>query len=56
MTLLRSVTSVLRSAVEAVPMSFWRNRELIGEMSRREIIGRYRGSVMGLLWSFFNPF
>ena len=36
-------------------MSFWRNRELIGEMSRREIIGRYRGSVMGLLWSFFNP-
>jgi lipopolysaccharide transport system permease protein len=24
-------------------------------MSRREIIGRYRGSVMGLLWSFLNP-
>ncbi len=24
-------------------------------MSRREIVGRYQGSVMGLLWSFLNP-
>ena len=24
-------------------------------MARREVQGRYRGSVMGLLWSFFNP-
>jgi lipopolysaccharide transport system permease protein len=24
-------------------------------MTKREILGRYRGSVMGLLWSFFNP-
>src|SRR5262245_31276083 len=24
-------------------------------MVRREVIGRYRGSVMGLLWSFLNP-
>jgi len=22
---------------------------------KREVIGRYRGSVMGLFWSFFNP-
>lgn len=22
---------------------------------RREVVGRYRGSVLGLLWSFFNP-
>jgi lipopolysaccharide transport system permease protein len=22
---------------------------------KREVVGRYRGSVMGLLWSFFNP-
>jgi lipopolysaccharide transport system permease protein len=36
-------------------MSFWRNRELISQMSRRDIIGRYRGSVLGLLWSFVNP-
>lgn len=24
-------------------------------MAKREVVGRYRGSVMGLLWSFFNP-
>lgn len=35
--------------------SLWRHRELIAQMSRREILGRYRGSVMGLAWSFFNP-
>lgn len=35
--------------------SLWRNRSLIYALSRREVVGRYRGSVMGLLWSFFNP-
>lgn len=35
--------------------STWRNRQLIIQMTKREIIGRYRGSVMGLAWSFFNP-
>lgn len=35
--------------------SFWFNRHLIWQMSRREVVGRYRGSVMGLAWSFFNP-
>lgn len=24
-------------------------------MTKREVIGRYRGSIMGLAWSFFNP-
>ena len=24
-------------------------------MTKREVVGRYRGSVMGLAWSFFNP-
>lgn len=31
------------------------NRELVQSMVKREIVGRYRGSVMGLMWSFFNP-
>lgn len=35
--------------------SLWRNRQLIAQMTKREVIGRYRGSVMGLAWSFFNP-
>lgn len=35
--------------------SLWKNRSLISQMTKREVIGRYRGSVMGLAWSFFNP-
>lgn len=35
--------------------SLWRNRELIKVSAKREVLGRYRGSVMGILWSFFNP-
>ncbi|MDQ3160866.1 MAG: ABC transporter permease, partial [Pseudomonadota bacterium] len=31
------------------------NRKLIGQMAKREIVGRYRGSFIGLAWSFFNP-
>ena len=33
----------------------WRNLNLILQMTKREVIGRYRGSIGGLLWSFFNP-
>jgi len=33
----------------------WRARDLIWQMTRREVVGRYRGSVLGLFWSFFNP-
>jgi len=35
--------------------SLFGNRELIINMIRREVVGRYRGSIMGLLWSFINP-
>lgn len=35
--------------------SLWRNRSLIGTSVKREVLGRYRGSVMGILWSFLNP-
>lgn len=35
--------------------SLWRNRELIKAFARREVLGRYRGSILGILWSFFNP-
>ena len=31
------------------------NRQLIIQMTRREVIGRYKGSIAGLAWSFFNP-
>lgn len=39
----------------ALLRSLWRNRQLISQMVKREVVGRYRGSAMGLAWSFFNP-
>lgn len=39
----------------ALGKSLWRNRQLILQMTKREVVGRYKGSVMGLAWSFFNP-
>ena len=38
-----------------VPGSLWTHRSLIWQMTRREVMGRYRGSLMGLLWSLFHP-
>jgi lipopolysaccharide transport system permease protein len=32
-----------------------KNHELIYEMICREIVGRYKGSIFGLAWSFFSP-
>ena len=39
----------------ALAKSLWRNRQLIVQMTKREVVGRYKGSAMGLAWSFFNP-
>lgn len=36
-------------------LSLWRNRHLAWQLAKREVVGRYRGSVLGILWSFFNP-
>ncbi len=33
----------------------YRHFPLIVQMTRRDVVGRYRGSFMGLFWSFFNP-
>jgi lipopolysaccharide transport system permease protein len=38
-----------------VAASIWRNRNLISAATKREVMGRYRGSFLGILWSFFNP-
>jgi lipopolysaccharide transport system permease protein len=35
--------------------SLWANRELWWRLTEREILGRYRGSALGILWSFITP-
>lgn len=32
-----------------------RNRDLLGELVRRDFVGRYKGSMLGVVWSLFNP-
>lgn len=35
--------------------SLLRNRELVWQLTQRDVVGRYRGSFMGLFWSFIHP-
>ncbi|MEM5312046.1 ABC transporter permease [Paraburkholderia sp. JHI869] len=42
-------------SLTSLAVSLYGNRGLIYQMTKREVIGRYRGSVFGLAWSFFNP-
>lgn len=39
----------------AMADSVWRHRDLIATLVRREVVGRYRGSLLGVLWSFVLP-
>lgn len=43
------------ASLYAMGASLWRHRQLIARMTRREVAGRYRGSIMGLLWSLLTP-
>ena len=37
------------------PRILWLHRDLIWRMTERQILGRYRGSFVGLGWSFLQP-
>lgn len=42
-------------SVVTLARSTWKNRELVWQMTQREVVGRYKGSMVGIAWSFFNP-
>lgn len=42
-------------SLAALMRSLRRNQGLLWQLTKREVVGRYRGSVMGMAWSFFNP-
>lgn len=42
------------SPVELVG-SLWRNKDLIRNLVRREVVGRYKGSMLGIVWSLVTP-
>lgn len=37
------------------PRALWRHRELWWRLTEREVLGRYRGSALGIGWSFITP-
>jgi lipopolysaccharide transport system permease protein len=39
----------------ALVRHLWTHRDLIRQFTRREVEGRYRGSFLGLSWSFLHP-
>ena len=41
--------------VFALPRILWQNRSLLWQMTKRNIGTRYRGSLLGLVWSFMHP-
>lgn len=43
------------TSVSSLIKCIWRNRQLIVQMIKREVVGRYQGSAFGLAWSFLNP-
>lgn len=53
----QKVDAHTRSSASPVGMvrSLVTNRQLLRQLTKREVIGRYRGSFLGLAWSFFNP-
>jgi lipopolysaccharide transport system permease protein len=50
--------SLVRMArVNSPKLSYFprRNRSLLWQFAKRDVLGRYRGSVLGLAWSFLTP-
>lgn len=45
----------IQSPLLRFPNSLWRHRELWWRLTEREVLGRYRGSTLGIAWSFITP-
>ena len=51
----RGLWRKIANAVSAPGGTLWRNRSLIGSLTKRDIAGRYRGSAGDLLWALLHP-
>ncbi|RUL66829.1 ABC transporter permease [Dyella dinghuensis] len=51
------VTTTYKHALSpsSLCLSMWVHRALIFQLTRKEVIGRYKGSLLGLAWSFVQP-
>lgn len=48
-------TNYERQALKPGMFGLWSMRHLIGVMVKRDMLGRYKGSSVGFLWSVINP-
>lgn len=48
------MTSSTRNPINIAP-ALWRHRYLIGQLVRRDVLLKYRGSYLGIGWSFLYP-
>ncbi|MGU8077139.1 ABC transporter permease [Burkholderia pyrrocinia] len=44
-----------RAALGSVLLAWFTHRDLLLQLVRRDIAGRYRGSLFGTIWAFVNP-
>jgi len=52
------VTSLMfrqATSLQSLLRSTWVHRGLIVQLARKDVIGRYKGSLLGLAWSFLSP-
>lgn len=50
-----NIVSSLALNLLALPRIIWQNRTLLWMISRRNVESRYKGSSLGLMWSFVQP-
>lgn len=43
------------STPRALATSLWRHRALLATLAQRDVLGRYRGSLLGLTWALVTP-
>lgn len=51
----RGPLALTRSAWDTAFESVWTHRALVGNFARRELKAKYKGSVLGSMWSMVNP-
>lgn len=52
---MKSSGDIFPAGIVELFSSLIRNKQLVYQMVRREVVGRYRGSIVGMAWSFLIP-
>ncbi len=52
---MQSANSPPSISLRTLASGFWEQRELLYQMIKRDVLGRYRGSALGVVWSLAHP-